>query len=56
MYRHYFDASAKTIVLPGAIIDKTLRQYDYSNKALQKGVNPKTVFLENMVTGLLAWG
>jgi hypothetical protein len=49
-YRHYFDASSKTIAFPGAVIDKTLRQDDYS---VQKGVS---VFLENTVTGLVGMG
>jgi hypothetical protein len=49
-YRHSFDASALTIPFPGAVVDKTLRQDDYS---AEKGVS---VFLENTVTGLIGIG
>jgi hypothetical protein len=50
-YRHNFDASTLTVPFPGAIIDKTLRQDDYS--ADKQGVS---VFLENTVTGLIGMG
>jgi hypothetical protein len=53
MYRHTFDASTLTIPFPGAIVDKTLRQDDYSIEKTQKGVS---VFLENCVTGLIGMG